>query len=178
MAGIREKIEAVFGVSGADKFKREFEQADKTVKKSSTSMFSAMKGVGAAAIAYLSVQTVKAIGRAAFELGKMADEFRVVQLSSQRLAKSIGQDSGKILQSVRRGVGGAVSDLEILKQVNQAILLGIPVTARQMELMAVTATRLGRAVGRDAASALGDLVTGIGRMSPLILDNLGITIRA
>jgi len=56
-------------------------------------------------------------------------------------------------------------------------LLGIPVTARQMENMAITATRLGRAVGRDAASALGDLVTGIGRMSPLILDNLGITIK-
>lgn len=177
MAGIKEKLEIIFGVTGADKFKREFEQADRTVAKSSRGITNALKGIGAAAVAYLSVQTARAVGSAAVELVKLGDNFRVVQRSSQRLAQSIGQDSTKILQAVKRGVGGAVSDLDLLRQVNQAILLGIPVTARQMETMAVTATRLGRAVGRDAASALGDLVTGIGRMSPLILDNLGITIK-
>jgi len=178
MAGIREKLEVMFGVSGADKFKKEFEQADKTVQKSSKGMTGAMKAIGAAAVAYLSVQTAKAIGETVFSLTKLSDSFRVVQASSNRLAKSIGQNSNEILRAVRAGVGGAVNDLEILKQVNQAILLGIPVSAREMGNMAIVATRLGRAVGRDAASALGDLVTGIGRMSPLILDNLGITIRA
>lgn len=178
MASIKEKLEVVFGVSGADKFKREFEQADKTVQKSSKGMAAAMKKVGAAAVAYFSVQTVKAVGAAVLGMAQLADQFRVVQLSSERLSKSIGQNSQEILRAVRSGVGGAVSDLEILKQVNQAILLGIPVTAKEMGNMAQVATRLGRAVGRDAASALGDLVTGIGRMSPLILDNLGITIKA
>jgi len=178
MAGIREKIEAVFGVSGADKFKREFEQADKTVAKTSKGMTGAMKAVGAAAVAYLSVQLVKSITESVFSLTKLSDSMRVVQTSNERLAKSIGQNSKEILQSVRAGVGGAVDDFTILKQVNQAILLGIPVSAREMGNMAQVATRLGRAVGRDAASALGDLVTGIGRMSPLILDNLGITIKA
>lgn len=177
MASIKEKLEIIFGVSGADKFRKEFQEADRTVQKSSKSITTSMQSIAKAAAAYLSVQTAKSIGFAALELVKLSDNFRVVQRSSQRLAQSIGQDSQKILQAVRRGVGGAVSDLEILKQVNQAILLGIPVTAQQMETMAVTATRLGRAVGRDAASALGDLVTGIGRMSPLILDNLGITIK-
>jgi hypothetical protein len=178
MATIKERLEVIFGVSGADKFKKEFEQADKTVGKASKGMTSAMKGIGAAAVAYLSVQTVKAAGLAALGMVKLADEFRVVQLSSERLAKSIGQNSQEILTATRKGVGGAVSDLNILKQVNTAILLGIPVTAKEMGNMAQVATRLGRAVGRDAASALGDLVTGIGRMSPLILDNLGITIKA
>lgn len=177
MASIKEKLEIVFGVTGADKFKREFQDADRTASKSSKSIKNSMQNIARAAAAYLSIQTARSIGVAVLELTKLSDNFRVVQRSSQRLAQSIGQDSNKILQAVRRGVGGAVSDLDILKQVNQAILLGIPVTARQMETMAVTATRLGRAVGRDAASALGDLVTGIGRMSPLILDNLGITIK-
>ena len=177
MAGIREKLEVMFGVSGADKFKKEFEDADRSVQKSSKGMTGAMKAIGAAAVAYLSVQTVKALGEAVFSMSKLSDEMRVVQTSNQRLAKSIGQSSTAILAAIRRGVGGAVDDLTILKQVNQAILLGIPVTAREMENMATVATRLGRAVGRDAASALGDLVTGIGRMSPLILDNLGITIK-
>jgi hypothetical protein len=178
MATIKERLEVIFGVSGADKFKKEFEQADKTVGKASKGMTSAMKGIGAAAVAYLSVQTVRAVVSTVNAYSRMADEFRVVQRSSDRLAKSIGQNSQAILQSVRRGVGGAVDDLAILKQVNTAILLGIPITANAMGNMAVVATRLGRAVGRDAASALGDLVTGIGRMSPLILDNLGITIKA
>lgn len=174
---IKEKLEIIFGVTGADKFKREFVEAEKAVQKSSKGITTSLKNIARAAAAYLSIQTARSVGQAVLELTKLSDNYRVVQKSSQRLAQSIGQDSNKILQAVRRGVGGAVSDLEILKQVNQAILLGIPVTARQMETMAVTATRLGRAVGRDAASALGDLVTGIGRMSPMILDNLGITIK-
>lgn len=178
MAGIREKLEVMFGVSGADKFKKEFEQADRAVGKTSKGITGSMKAIGAAAVAYLSVQTVKAVSNTAISLTKLSDSFRVVQASSNRLAKSIGQNSNEILRAVRSGVGGAVNDLEILKQVNQAILLGIPVSAREMGNMAIVATRLGRAVGRDAASALGDLVTGIGRMSPLILDNLGITIKA
>lgn len=177
MNTIKEKLEVLFGVSGADKFKKEFEQADKTVKKTSLSITSAMKSIGAAAVAYLSIQTVKALGSAVFSMSKLSDSMRVVQTSNERLSKSIGQSSANILAAVRRGVGGAVTDLEILKQVNQAILLGIPVTAKEMENMATVASRLGRAVGRDAASSLGDLVTGIGRMSPLILDNLGITIK-
>jgi len=178
MAGFREKLEVIFGVKGANQFKKEFSDADKSVAKSSKGMSKSMKAIGAAAVAYLSFQTVKAAGSAAVALTKMADKFRVVQRSSERLAKSIGQDSDKILAAMRRGVGGAVTDLELLRQANQAILLGIPVTADKMGEMAKVATRLGRAVGRDATSAIGDLIVGIGRMSPLILDNLGITIKA
>ena len=44
--------------------------------------------------------------------------------------------------------------------------------------MAATAVTLGKAMGVDAGQALDDLVTGLGRGSVEILDNLGITVRA
>ena len=53
---------------------------------------------------------------------------------------------------------------------------------RDVAAMAVSYTHLdvykrqvrGRAMGLSTTQAFGDIVTGIGRMSPLILDNLGI----
>ena len=40
------------------------------------------------------------------------------------------------------------------------------------------AQRLGRALGRDTASSVESLVTGIGRQSRLMLDNIGIIVKA
>lgn len=49
MAGIREKLEVMFGVSGADKFKKEFEEADRAVQKSSKGITTSLKGIATAA---------------------------------------------------------------------------------------------------------------------------------
>ena len=40
------------------------------------------------------------------------------------------------------------------------------------------AQRLGRALGRDTASSVESLITGIGRQSRLMLDNIGIIVKA
>ncbi len=40
------------------------------------------------------------------------------------------------------------------------------------------AQRLGRALGRDTASSVESLITGIGRQSRLMLDNIGIIVKS
>ena len=53
-------------------------------------------------------------------------------------------------------------------------MLGVGESAEQLaQLMEVAAMR-GRAMGLTTTQAFNDIVTGIGRMSPMILDNLGI----
>jgi len=110
-------------------------------------------------------------------LSTYAGEIVEVERSFGRLTESIGQDSGEILASLKRGFRGAVSESEALKQANTALLFGIADTPKEFEELATIARRLGAAVGKDAGESFGDLTTALARSSPLILDNLGISLK-
>ena len=56
-------------------------------------------------------------------------------------------------------------------------ILGVSKNSDEMAEMFDIAQRLGRALGRDTASSVESLVTGIGRQSRLMLDNIGIIVK-
>jgi hypothetical protein len=94
--------------------------------------------------------------------------------TSFSLARSMGMDMGHIMDSVRTASLGMVSDYDIMQASSRAMMLGVGNSADQLgQLMEVAAIR-GRAMGISTTQAFNDIVTGIGRMSPQILDNLGI----
>ena len=94
--------------------------------------------------------------------------------TSFALARSMGMDMGHIMDSVRTASLGMVSDYDIMQASSRAMMLGVGNSADQLgQLMEVAAIR-GRAMGISTTQAFNDIVTGIGRMSPQILDNLGI----
>ena len=173
-----EKLKYTISVEGGGEFKKKMKDTRATTQKESKLITGSLKDIGNSAKTFLAGAAVAALGRVGLALADMAEETRVVRRSFERLATGIGQNADAILKGMQKGIGGTVKELDLMKQANQAILLGIPVTAAQMEKMAQVALRLGRAVGRTGKDSMGDLITGIGRMSPLILDNLGITIKA
>jgi hypothetical protein len=118
------------------------------------------------------VITIAAIG-----LVKRANEVEAISGAFSTLAASVGALSSSLLEKLRRATRGTVSDLELMRSTNNAILLGVVRTEDQFAELAEAARRLGRAVGRDTLNALNDLSLGIGRQSRLILDNLGIIVR-
>ena len=172
-----ENLKYVLTVDNKD-FKKKMNESRTVTEKSSKGIISSFGNIAGAAKTFIGAAVVVSIGKAVASMITMAEESRVVERSFDQLTKSVGQNSTRILQAMQKGIGGTVSQLDLMKQANSAILLGIPVTAQKMEQMAETALRLGRAVGRTGKESMGDLITGIGRMSPLILDNLGITIKA
>ena len=97
--------------------------------------------------------------------------------SFDRLTASVGQSGAAILQTTRTATKGLVTDLTILQATNKAVLLGLPITADEMGQLGRTAVQLGRAMGLGPNQALNDLVTALGRTSPLILDNLGLSVK-
>jgi hypothetical protein len=108
----------------------------------------------------------------------------IAQLGAQSLAlkSSFDQVQGgaanatAILESLRSASRGMISDYDLMLSANKAALLGVADTAEEMSgLLQIAATR-GRAMGISSTQAFNDIVTGLGRMSPLILDNLGITV--
>ena len=97
--------------------------------------------------------------------------------SFESLTAAAGLTGETLLTTVRDAVKGTVSDMDIMAASNKALLLGLPVTNEQMGTMAESAVALGQAMGQGANKSLDDLITALGRSSPLILDNLGLTVK-
>ena len=94
--------------------------------------------------------------------------------SFNRVASSYGADADKMLAAMKRASSGQISNDELMMAANKAMMLGVTADADQMAGLLQAAMERGQAMGRTAADAFNDIVIGIGRMSPLILDNLGI----
>ena len=122
-------------------------------------------GLVVAGLAAVAVATV-ALGRRGSEVQNIENAFR-----------SLTTEADAMLASVRLASKGMVSDFDIMAAANKALLLGLPVTAEEMGTLTETAITLGRAMKLDTTTALNDLVTALGRSSPLILDNLGLTVK-
>jgi hypothetical protein len=70
---------------------------------------------------------------------------------------------------------GTVSRASLIASSSKAVLLGIP--ADEIASLLEIARGAAVATGQSIEQAFNDIVTGIGRASPLILDNLGIVVK-
>lgn len=77
------------------------------------------------------------------------------------------------LEKLRKATRGAVTDIDLMARALQAKNFGIGVDtlAKGLEF----AGKVARQTGQDVNYLADSIVTGIGRKSPLILDNLGIS---
>jgi hypothetical protein len=82
-------------------------------------------------------------------------------------------DNGGLLKNLQKATKGTVSDLELMQNAVKAENLGLPV--EQLGTYFEFARRTAKATGESVEFLVQSIVTGIGRKSPLILDNLGIS---
>lgn len=83
-------------------------------------------------------------------------------------------DGEKGLSDLRTAAKGTISDFDLMLSANKASLLGITSDTEKLAGLMTTARLRGKELGLSTTQAFDDIVTGIGRGSPLILDNLGI----
>jgi len=166
--------------AGFDSAKKGLEDLKKSTaaygKEQETATAAGVKGMlqlGAAAAAVGS--TIKIISELS-EAAREAAQFERMSTAAQDLARSYGQSMDDILEATRKASLGTVSDYDLMASANKALMLGVGQNAEDMaKLMEVAAVR-GRAMGLSTTQAFNDIVTGIGRKSKLILDNLGIVL--
>lgn len=91
-------------------------------------------------------------------------------------ARSFGDDVTGNLDTLRNASKGTISDIDLMQTANRAALLGISTNVEDLSALILTARLRGKEMGLTTTQAFNDIVTGIGRGSPLILDNLGIKI--
>lgn len=94
--------------------------------------------------------------------------------SGHELAQMYGVSMTGVMEKLSAASLGTVSDMDLLGAASRAMMLNVTTDGEQMAQLFQVAAQRGRAMGVDTTAAFNDIVTGIGRNSPLILDNLGI----
>ena len=114
------------------------------------------------------------------QLGKFAVQASKVESMSTAFntLSGAGEDSRIAFQRLEQATNGTMSQFDLFQQANNAMVLGVSKNSDEMAEMFDIAQRLGRALGRDTASSVESLVTGIGRQSRLMLDNIGIIVKS
>ena len=82
------------------------------------------------------------------------------------------------LNKLQEATNNTMSDFDLFQQANNALILGVTDNADEMASLFDMAQRLGRAMGVDTKRSVESLITGIGRQSRMMLDNIGIQVRA
>jgi predicted transcriptional regulator len=133
--------------------------------------------LGQFTIAGLATSAIQKLSAGLMDFIDLGIRLPAIEAAFQRLNVGVGQNSTEMLAALTTGTKGMVSDFDLMQSANKAMLLGLPVTTASMGELAKTATVLGRAMGQDATKSLDDLIVALGRSSPMILDNLGLSVK-
>jgi hypothetical protein len=124
--------------------------------------------IGAAVAAAFSI---RAISDFLGEAAKMASEVKGVENAFKRIT-----NSEKVLNDLKTATRGTVTELELMKQAIKAENFKIPMDTLAAGLE--FATKRAAETGESVDYLVNSFVTGLGRKSILILDNLGISASA
>jgi hypothetical protein len=108
---------------------------------------------------------------------ELAGKFDNAALGFSKLTSTVG-GSAVSINKLRDAVDGTVNDIDLMTMANNALTLGVADSTEQLAEMFDGAQRLGKVLGLDTKNAVNSLVTGMGRQSRLMLDNLGIIVDA
>lgn len=93
-----------------------------------------------------------------------------------RLAEGVGNSSDAILEALQKSSKGAVDNKSLMLSANKAMSLWVAKTTEEFSTLMDIARTKAKNMGITTQQAFDDIVTWLGRWSPLILDNLGITV--
>jgi len=173
------------GVKGLTDAMDKMAPAGKSAQGALTGMESAAKGLlgglGGVAAA-MGVGALVGFGGqmigAAVDMGKAAEASDRLRSAMDGLAAQAGTSGSEIISRLQQASGGAIAEYDLMLSANKAMMLGVASNAEDMgKLMEIARTR-GTAMGLSVTQAFDNLVTGLGRGSALILDNLGIMVDA
>ena len=116
-------------------------------------------------------------GRQLIEFSKQAANLGAMETAFTNLQG--GTENASIaIENLRHATNGTMSSFNLFQQANNAMILGVSKNSEELADMFDVAQRLGRALGVDTKRSVESLITGIGRQSRLMLDNIGIVVKS
>lgn len=107
-----------------------------------------------------------------------ASKTKEAEEAMDRLSKNLNLNSKDILSGLQNASKGAVSNYDLILSANKAMSLGVAKNTNDFTTLMEIARIKAKNMGITTTQAYNDIVTGLGRGSAMILDNLGITINA
>lgn len=132
--------------------------------------------VGLAAGAAVAAAGVAALAGAAAGLAIAAAPMANVQAAFEAMTGAFVDGSNAMLDAMREASAGMIANTELMRLWNTAAQLVGEQFANQLPAALEAVGKAAASTGQDFDFLLNSLVTGIGRLSPMILDNLGITV--
>jgi hypothetical protein len=143
------------------KFAGDLSKAQTTFASFSNKLEGAVKG-------FFAVETLRRVGSFALEVSKLAGEAQGVKEAFDRLPNSVN-----VMRELKEATHGTVSELDLMKRAVMASNFDISLKA--LPKLLEFATLRAKQTGQSIDYLVDSIVTGIGRKSKLILDNLGIS---
>lgn len=124
------------------------------------------------------VDTLKTLGTYIWDFTDKASKTKEASEAMDRLAKNMNISSKDILSGLQTASKGTVSNYDLILSANKAMSLGVAKNTNDFTTLMEIARVKAKNMGITTTQAYNDIVTGLGRGSAMILDNLGITINA
>lgn len=153
-------------------------QTDSAVSKIVKGAGKNFQTLGKVALGGIGVATGAVTGLSA-ALGKIAIDAAPVegiQDAFAGIAESAGTSQDEMLTALKQGSAGMISQRDLMQSFNKAAGLVSEDFATQLPDAMGYLAKVSAATGEDMNFMMDSLVTGVGRMSPMILDNLGIQV--
>lgn len=150
------------------------DEASGTFDKVGGSVASLGKVIGGLAVA--GVAAVGAIGAGLAKLAIDAAPLEGIAGAFEGITESIGVGTDEMLAALKKGSAGMITNRDLMLSFNKAAgLVSTDFATKLPEAMGYLG-KVAAATGEDMGYMLDSLVTGVGRLSPMILDNLGIQV--
>lgn len=174
LRSLRESRERATSTAEIRRYTNQIREVEQAQRNLTTPSGSALGGLGSSLLQGLGIGSGIALFQQASSLitgfiadgSRMAAELEGVKVAFDRL------NDPDLLSNLRAATKGTVSDLELMKNAVQFSNFGLPVE-RMAEALRFARIR-AKETGVEVDYLIQSIVTGIGRQSPLILDNLGI----
>jgi len=142
------------------------EATQKTALNAMNSIKSTLKTLWITTLIYKATSSIMELWR----------QIEPIQNWFERLSESAWIASDEMLQAMRQASAWTVSDFHLMEQANKAYSLWVVSSVDEMTTLMEIARLKWQAMWRTMEEALWDIVVWLGRASPMILDNLWITI--
>jgi hypothetical protein len=176
--------ELVYKISGdMENLKTELKKSQAEITKLQSSMEKSTNSAGNMSKSFSSLATgikafiTGAIVKGIVDIAKAGAEFDSLSQSFNRLTATAGMSSNEVLNKMRELSVGTIADSDLILSANRAMTLGVAKNTDEFSQLMQIARLKARDMGLSTTQAFNDIVTGIGRASPMILDNLGIIIK-
>lgn len=159
-------------------FQRDMEKGAGSVGRMVSSVKSNVQSLGKVAIGGMAVVGGAALagGLALGKLAKDAAELETVEKAFAGIAEASGSSQAEMIRNLEEGSAGMVSQRELMLTYNKAAQLVGTTFANQLPEAMEYLQKVAGATGQDMGFLLESLTVGVGRLSPMILDNLSIQV--